>query len=370
MASTTGSAVDQVWSLRSAMRRLWTDHVIWTRMYITAAVAGVDDDAGPAATRLLNNQEDIGNAVVPFYGSGAGSALTDLLKQHIMIAVDLVAAAKAGDNAKFAEEDSNWTRNAGDIASLLSGANPNWPKADVVDLLGQHLALTKKEAVARLQQNWDDDVEAFDQIFTEILTVADVLSDGLIKQFHDRFANETTSQKATSLRLAMARLWSDHVIWTRQYILSAIADAPDTGKAAERLLKNQDDIGGAVGSVYGDAAGKQVTDLLKQHIMIAVDIVDAARKADDARFKSANEKWDRNAEEIAALLSSANPNWPKADVTDLLMQHLNLTRKEVVARLQKNHGDDIEAFDQILTEILTVADVLATGIGKQFPDKF
>ena len=370
MAS-AGTAVDQVWSLRSAMRRLWTDHVVWTRMYIIAAVAGADDDAGPAAGRLLKNQEDIGNAVVPFYGSGAGSALTDLLKQHIMIAVDLVAAAKAGDQAKFKVEDAKWTKNADDIAGLLSGANPNWPKADVVDLLGQHLALTKNETVARLQQDWDADAEAFDQIFTEILTVSDVLSDGLVKQFHDRFSNGTQSEKATSLRLALMRLWSDHVIWTRQYVVSAIADAPDTGKAAERLLKNQDDIGAAVASVYGAAAGKQLTDLLKQHIMIAVDIIDAAKKGEDSRFKSANEKWDRNAEEIAALLSSANPaNWPQADVTDLLMQHLNLTRNEVVARLQKNHDADIEAFDQILTEILTVADVLSTGIVKQFPDRF
>lgn len=368
MASTT---IDQVWSLRSSLRRLWTDHVVWTRMYVEHAAAGQDDDAGAAAGRLLKNQEAIGNAVVSFYGAAAGKALADLLKEHILIAVELVAAAKSGDQAKFQKEDARWTKNADDIAGLLAGANPNWPKSDVVDLLGQHLALTKNETVARLQQNWGADVEAFDQIFTEILTVSDVLTDGLVKQFHDRFADGRSSEKATSLRLALARLWSDHVIWTRQYVISAIADTADTGKAAERLLKNQDDIGGAVASVYGPAAGKQLTDLLKQHILIAVEIIDAAKKGEDARFKAENEKWDRNVEEIAALLSSANPdNWPKADVTDLLMQHLNLTRKEVVARLQKKHDDDIEAFDLILTEILTVADVLATGIVKQFPDRF
>jgi hypothetical protein len=257
------------------------------------------------------------------------------------------------------------------IADLLSGANPNWPKADVVDLLGQHLALTKNETVARLQQNWDADVEAFDQILTEILTVADVLTSGLIKQFPQRFDERSgKSEKATSLQLALGRLWSDHVLWTRQYILSAVADSPDTGAAAGRLLKNQEDIGAAVGSVYGDAAGKATTDLLKQHIMIAVDIVDAAKKHNDAGFKQANDNWDRNAEAIAALLSSANPNWPTADVTDLLMQHLNLTRRELTSHMGHEHEDDVEAMDLILTEILTVADVLATGIVKQFPDRF
>jgi hypothetical protein len=390
--------MDQAWSLRSAMRRLWTDHVLWTRMYIVAAVGGapmsehltalLDGLVGKVATplggvvsllgygdaaavRLLRNQEEIGKAVVPFYGDAAGSKLTDLLKQHILIAVDLVAAARSGNEAKFQEEDAKWTRNAEQIADLLSGANANWPKNDVVDLLGQHLALTKQEATARLTKDWAKDIEMFDQIYTEILTLSDVLADGLIKQFQDRFSvNGGMSQKANSLRLAMARLWVDHVIWTRQYILSAVANSPDAEQAAARLLKNQDDIGAAVGSIYGEAAGHKLADLLKQHIMIAVDIIDAAKKNDDGRFKDANAKWDRNAEDIAAFLSSANPNWPKADVTDLLMQHLDLTRKEVTAHMHRKFEDDVEAFDQILTEILTVADVLATGVVRQYPDRF
>lgn len=174
-------------SLKLALRRLWSDHVIWTREYVVAAVAGTPD-AGAAATRLLKNQEDIGNAVVPVYGAAAGKALTDLLKQHIMIAVDLIKAAKSGDNAGFEENDRKWTKNAEEIAGLLSGANPaNWPKADVTDLLMQHLNLTKGEVVARLKSQWDDDVTAFDQIFTEILTVSDVLADGIVKQFPDKF---------------------------------------------------------------------------------------------------------------------------------------------------------------------------------------
>jgi len=175
-----------MWSLKAAMRRLWADHVIWTRQYVVAAVDDAPDTEA-AAGRLLKNQEDIGGAVVPFYGDAAGAALTDLLKQHILIAVDLIEAAKTGNDGKFQAEDAKWTQNAEQIADLLSGANSNWPKKDVVDLLGLHLSLTKQEVVARLQKNWAADVDAFDQIFTEIMTVADVLADGIIKQFPDRF---------------------------------------------------------------------------------------------------------------------------------------------------------------------------------------
>jgi len=179
-----GTSVEPV---RLALRKLWSDHVIWTREYIIAAVAGTPD-AEAAAGRLLKNQEDIGAAVAGFYGQAAGDKLTDLLKQHIMIAVDLVAAAKSGDNAAFGTHDARWTNNIGEIARFLAGANPHWPENDVLDLLALHLKLTKDEAVARISGDWAADVKAFDDIFTEIMVVADTLNDGIAAQFPDRFA--------------------------------------------------------------------------------------------------------------------------------------------------------------------------------------
>lgn len=172
--------------VRLALRKLWSDHVIWTREYIVAAVAGTPD-AEAAAGRLLKNQEDIGAAIVGYYGQAAGDRLTELLKQHIMIAVDLVAAAKSGDQAAFGTHDARWTANIGELAAFLAGANPNWPEKDVLDLLALHLKLTKDEAVARITGDWAADVKAFDDIFTEIMVVADTLHDGLVAQFPDRF---------------------------------------------------------------------------------------------------------------------------------------------------------------------------------------
>lgn len=172
--------------VRLALRKLWSDHVVWTRQYIVAAVGGTPD-AGTAAERLLRNQEDIGAAVAGFYGQAAGDKLTGLLKEHIMIAVDLVEAAKSGDQAAFGRHDQRWTDNARSIASFLGGANPNWPEKDVNDLLALHLKLTKDETVARLTGDWAADVRAFDDIFNEIMVLADALDDGIEAQFPDRF---------------------------------------------------------------------------------------------------------------------------------------------------------------------------------------
>jgi len=181
------SIIDAAWSLRTGMRRLWADHAIWTRQYIIAAVAGTPD-AQAAAERLLRNQEDIGNAIVPYYGEEAGAALTMYLKDHILIAVDLVAAAKEGNTVRFNIFDRKWTRNARAIAGFLSKANPYWSKKDVFDLLELHLQLTKGEAVARLEGNWEADVAAFDEILAEVLTLADALSEGIVHQFAEKFA--------------------------------------------------------------------------------------------------------------------------------------------------------------------------------------
>jgi hypothetical protein len=178
--------------VRLALRKLWSDHVIWTREYIVAAVAGTPD-SGAAAGRLLRNQEDIGAAVAGFYGQPAGDRLTELLKEHIMIAVDLVAAAKTGDQAGVATHDARWTANVEAIAAFLAGANPNWPEADVLDLLALHLKLTKDEAVARISGDWDADVKAFDDIFTEIIVLADALHDGIVAQFPERFGALATA---------------------------------------------------------------------------------------------------------------------------------------------------------------------------------
>ncbi len=173
-------------ALRQDMRALWSDHVFWTRDYIVAAV-GDQPDLQAAAARLMKNQEDIGAAVAVYYGPAAGANLTALLKAHISIAADLINAAKAGDKPAQERAGAAWHRNADEIADFLSGANPNWPRAALADMMNMHLSTTTDEVVARLTQNWEADVRAFDAVYRHILNMADALTDGIVAQFPDRF---------------------------------------------------------------------------------------------------------------------------------------------------------------------------------------
>ena len=174
---------------------------------------------------------------------------------------------------------------------------------------------------------------------------------------------------ARGLHQDMRQLWTDHVVWTRAYIVSALGDQPDQGAAANRLMKNQEDIGAAVGKFYGKAAGEQVTTLLKEHITIAVDLIKTAKAGDKAGQDAADRKWHDNATAIADFLSKANPNWPRATLVELMNEHLATTTREVVARLQKNWDEDVKAYDAVYAHILKMSDALADGIAKQFPDK-
>jgi hypothetical protein len=174
-------------ALRNGMRVLWEDHVTWTRLAVISLVAGTPDTEATVA-RLLKNQTDIGNAIKPYYGTAAGNALTMLLRQHILIAADLIAAAKTGDQAKVAAEQARWQANADDIARFLSKANPRqWKRGVVRAMLNEHLRLTTDEVVARLQGKWAADVAAYDRIHHHALGMADTLSAGLVAQFPGRF---------------------------------------------------------------------------------------------------------------------------------------------------------------------------------------
>ncbi|MGE5461317.1 MAG: hypothetical protein ACM3WR_11930 [Solirubrobacterales bacterium] len=175
-------------AFHDAMRRLWEDHVTWTRLFIVSFVADLPD-LQATTDRLLQNQVDIGDAVKPFYGKAAGNQLTDLLTQHILTAADLLAAAKAGDTTAFDQAKSDWYANARQIARSLHDANPdNWPLADLRSMMKMHLDLTLQEASDQLGGGYAASVADYDQIESEILDMADALSAGIIAQFPAKFA--------------------------------------------------------------------------------------------------------------------------------------------------------------------------------------
>jgi len=170
---------------------------------------------------------------------------------------------------------------------------------------------------------------------------------------------------------AMRKLWEDHITWTRLVIVSLSNDLPDSDATVQRLLQNQDDIGNAIKPFYGAEAGEQLSALLRDHITIAAEILQAAKAEDQDVLDDATTRWYANADEIAEFLHAANPGqWPRKEMRRMMREHLDLTLQEAVGYLSGQHAESIAAYEQIHHQALHMADMLSDGIARQFPKKF
>jgi hypothetical protein len=195
---------------KPSMRQLWSDQVVFTRQYVVAAVAGRPvsevltkllgqavapiatargvrelvpqfSDGDAAAVNLLTTMEATGEAFEPYFGEYAANELTSLLRRHVLIAVELLSAARSGQIERFKKEDERWIASASQIAEFLSSLNQAWPR----EVLEQHfqrlLQLTKDEAVARVAGNSRVDLRTYDAIHDEAMVIADLMEEGLAK---------------------------------------------------------------------------------------------------------------------------------------------------------------------------------------------
>ena len=174
------------------------------------------------------------------------------------------------------------------------------------------------------------------------------------------------SKSEVYLRNVMRMLWEQHIVWTRMTILSIIKDLPDVDFVTKRLLQNPIDFKKVLIPFYGDEIASQFSDLLTSHLVIAAQLVKAAKAGYNNEVAVAEKKWYENADEIAVFLNRINPYWSLQNWKTMLYEHLKMTKSEAVAILTNNHAQSITEYDEIEKQALKMADVMAEGIVKQF----
>lgn len=173
--------------LDDAMHKLWADHMVYTYTTVDAFLNNPDAVTGNL-TRLLKNQEDIGNALIPYYGADAGKAVTDSLKAHINGAVPVLTAAKEGNTGALNAAIAAWHDNATNIGILLSSVNPdNFNKDEMIHMMNMHIDQTVAYSVALLNKDYPTAVAKFDEAFNHMTEMAHDLSLGIAKQFPNKF---------------------------------------------------------------------------------------------------------------------------------------------------------------------------------------
>lgn len=176
----------------SLVEKLWYQHVNYTRQAIISILGGLDD-VNAVYDRLMKNQEDIGQLIIPYYGDDAAAALTLLLKEHINLASDIVKAIK--DSKSTTELEAKWQANAEAIAKFLDSADSdNWPYDAVLGILKQHLTCTLKQAAARFSKDWAADMAAYEEGSSVIGDLAEAFYNGIVSKFPEMFVMQYKSK--------------------------------------------------------------------------------------------------------------------------------------------------------------------------------
>ncbi|WJH32399.1 acetylglutamate kinase [Paenibacillus sp. CC-CFT747] len=153
----------------------------WTRLTINSIVGKLPDEKETTA-RLLRNPDDFAAALEPYYGKAA-DRFGALLKDHLVIAAELVKDLQAGRKAEAAEAEKRWYRNADDIAALLARINPNWTETEWKKMLHEHLKLVAAEAATRLAGNYKANVDVNERMEAQAMEMADTMTYGVLRQF-------------------------------------------------------------------------------------------------------------------------------------------------------------------------------------------
>jgi len=187
-AATTAHDPQKEIALYTAMHDLWADHMQWTYATVKAFFHN-QESVQPTLDRLLQNQKDLGAAIVPYYGKAAGDQLAGLLTTHIQQAVPVLKAAQANDKAALDKAVADWDANAKAIADFLSTANPkNWPTSATEPMLKTHIDQTTTYSVDLLKGDYAQSIKDYDVAFHHMMMLSDTLAKGIIAQFPDKFA--------------------------------------------------------------------------------------------------------------------------------------------------------------------------------------
>lgn len=176
--------------------------------------------------------------------------------------------------------------------------------------------------------------------------------------------------KQIELNNEMREAWEQHVYWTRMLIISICEKLADQQATTDRLLENPKDIADIFAKYYSLDVAKQIEDLLTEHLKIGAELITALRDGKTQEAEQLDRQWYANADAMAQAFSSINPYFDQGEMTNMLYDHLDITKKEVAQRLAKNYPEDIDAFDSAEEQAIAMADQFTAGIMQQFPQKF
>ena len=168
--------------LQSTLRQLFEDQSAYLHELVISEVAGLQETAA-VTKRLIETQQDIANAIVPYWGNDTAKRLAPLLQNDVTTLLMVIDAAKTGGPGALLAARKKWSDNASAIASLLATANPDWQQATLARQMQSQADLIERDVTARLVHDWSADIKDYDDGTKQMLAFADMIAVGIARQF-------------------------------------------------------------------------------------------------------------------------------------------------------------------------------------------
>lgn len=186
-----------------------------------------------------------------------------------------------------------------------------------------------------------------------------------------KLLKDKISEQELELNQYLRKLFSDHTFWIRMYMISYVNNSKDLNVTTERLLKNQEQIGRAIGIWYGDKEGKKVTNLFKENLISFGEALKEMTAKNKNGVIVADRRWNESCEKIAEYMAEINPQIEKAELMQNFRRHCELISEMVGNRFKNKFKEETIAFDKANNHAMyEIANTITKGIVKQFPDKF
>ena len=185
-------------------------------------------------------------------------------------------------------------------------------------------------------------------------------------------AADKSTPKAVELRLAFRDLWVDHIYWVRNVaLMTKLGETAAAKVAEEQTLENAQNIANVIIPFYGKEAANNMYGLLVGHYAATKEYMNTVFNDKKEEEAAALKKMNKNAAELSAFLNSANPeNWPRGALLSALIAHMGHHMDQINAINAKDFSAEAKNWEAMMKEIYAVADTLAEGIVKQFPQEF
>jgi len=186
-AQTAAPVPAAVANTRAALRDLWITHIFWVRNAVEARMAGDADRTKTSEEQVVANAKAIAAAIEPYYGKPASDKLFELLAGHWGAISEYLDAARNKQDAGKKAALEKLTGNAGQIATFLASANPNWPVDTLRGLLTAHGAHHVQQIDQLLAHQYAQEAQTWAAMKNHMYVIADALADGIAAQFPDKF---------------------------------------------------------------------------------------------------------------------------------------------------------------------------------------